>query len=257
MSYWRTLIRTLNEDEVFDLTRGNKLEVRFEGEEFKTDGTTVWFPKDVPRHVADEVIAAAMHEVGHIRHSDFKVLERLYGVRPHVAPLLNVLEDIRIDTGVFVKYRSASFFYRALMSYIDKKAAKHPEALAKLEPQARVVLELIYQAYPAGVKATPHGFACDQGTVDWFAKNADYVEELTDLCKDPSTTTDMLATAAVELFKRLYGNDPPKRPAQQQHTKCTCAHCHNRGFPEDIWAKGHVFVPATVKSESTEKPKEA
>lgn len=124
--------------------RNGKVRVIVTGTEAKTDGTTIYLPENVPDAIQGVLLATLMHESYHIRLTSFDVAAAINKGSEHRAHILNVLEDVRIDTLVHADWPNASNLYWDLMDYYMQK---HGAEFNKLPWQVRVCRNFIIKSY--------------------------------------------------------------------------------------------------------------
>lgn len=95
------------------ITENYGIEIRFDGTEAKTDGNTIYLP-NVEGMEEDEVeflYCIVLHEVGHIRHTDFD--EKLFAqIKTHDHfGIINSIEDARIENAMMKDFDGADAIF--------------------------------------------------------------------------------------------------------------------------------------------------
>jgi hypothetical protein len=191
-------------------SKRKKVTVSFdEGGAACTDGNNVTMPADISDRVADEAMAIAAHErYGHGGFTNFTKYQSVCKKEPWLQPVLNALEDVRVDHRVMTRFPQYSHFYKRLLEYIKKTQADKNLDLKTIDPKMKVLLEIIYRSYPDSVKDGVNAWTSDEDTLKWIEDNKDFVDDLISRAQDPKSTTEKMYAASQELFKKLWG-DPP------------------------------------------------
>jgi cobaltochelatase CobT subunit len=113
--------------------RKKNIEVIFEGDGAKTDGSKVYLPAiNMQADVSDEQAAIMRgyvdHEAGHVRHTDFQVLrdnrEKMQGNKL-LHSCANALEDVWLEQRVREEYDGAETNLRAVSTAVNSEFIKH------------------------------------------------------------------------------------------------------------------------------------
>lgn len=123
--------------------RNGLVRVIVRGNEAKTDGTTIYLPENVPAEMHGVLLSTLLHESYHIRLTNFAVAPKL-GKDSHRMHVLNVLEDIRIDTQVHADWPNSSNLYWDLLAYY---VGAHGPEFDALPWQVRVLRNLMTRGY--------------------------------------------------------------------------------------------------------------
>lgn len=121
---------------------GRKKEVRvvFAGEGARTDGTTVTLPAIKQNNEVDELTQMVMrgytdHEAGHVKHTDFKVIEALLNDKtipdqhkPFIKDIANGIEDVWLERKVIADYPGSEKNLVATASEVNKLFHQEPSA---------------------------------------------------------------------------------------------------------------------------------
>ena len=113
--------------------RKKNIEVIFEGDGAKTDGSKVYLPAiNMQADVSDEQAAIMRgyvdHEAGHVRHTDFQVLrdnrEKMKGNKL-LHSCANALEDVWLEQRVREEYEGSETNLRAVSTAVNREFIKH------------------------------------------------------------------------------------------------------------------------------------
>ena len=88
--------------------------VVFEGDQAMTDGKTITLPyfPNPSKELVDELNGFLDHEVGHVKFTDFKTLEKVK-TRFH-GEMLNAIEDVRIERGMIEEFPGTAYHLNPL-----------------------------------------------------------------------------------------------------------------------------------------------
>lgn len=193
--------------------RNGLVRVIVRGNEAKTDGTTIYLPENVPAEMHGVLLSTLLHESYHIRLTDFVVGPKL-GKDAHRAHVLNVLEDIRIDTQVHKDWPNASNLYWDLLEYY---VGAHGAEFNKLPWQVRVLRNLMTRGYrrPAAFDRYLH---TDKEVRAFEAKHGPALDSIIDRAKAaPDTAT--LAPLIDEVLALLFPMDEKAEQERQSNVK--------------------------------------
>lgn len=117
----RRIVGTVNA-----LGRGMKIKVFFRGTRAYTNGTMIVLPAikdlaEIPYDTARALIGYAIHEVGHIRYTDFAEVARAYDGGKLVKKFQNCIEDYRIEREMARAFAGAAADLTALRVRIHPK----------------------------------------------------------------------------------------------------------------------------------------
>lgn len=126
-------LRSICRATVNSYARGRKIPVQFRGRGAWTDNEIVNLPRvmdlaEIPWSVAKAYTGYAIHEVAHIRETDFNEVRRSYAEGKLVQAFANGIEDYRIERNTSRMFKGAALDLAAMRVHI------HP-ALTELTPQ--------------------------------------------------------------------------------------------------------------------------
>jgi uncharacterized protein with von Willebrand factor type A (vWA) domain len=167
-----------------------------------TDGKTIYLPENLSQEALYPCLGALLHETGHIRMTDFTATRR---VSSEVFPVLNLLEDIRIDTNTLSKYPETRDLYKRLLSFAMKDKAE------------------AFKAEPFGVKVLKHLYIEALGFEGYEPKASQFIKEakLERFIKSSrvAPNTHELISEANELYSILFAEQ--KRQLESGESKET------------------------------------
>ena len=94
--------------------------VRMEGQTARTNGRTITIPAIDPEdeNLARTIVGFLVHEAGHIRCTDFSVLEEIDPTNGIRRRLMNVIEDVRVEADAIAEYRGAAAYLAAVARWL-------------------------------------------------------------------------------------------------------------------------------------------
>lgn len=100
------------------IAQNHGIPVVVEGNRAYTDGRKVFLPLfDVAKYGVNAIIGYLLHEVAHVRYTDFSVAKKL-NFNHAQFQMLNILEDVRIETLMEAYFPGAKAYFEAMMRQI-------------------------------------------------------------------------------------------------------------------------------------------
>jgi hypothetical protein len=201
---------------------------RLGGQGFATNGKEIYMPYNVKDSMQMEVQAAVVHErYGHGTFTDFIVVSAVGQYMPWLSDLLNGFEDIMVDHRCLRRYPQYTTHYNRLLTYCLRKIDEDLAAGGKLTiedlrkridnggpPEMRIILELIWQAYPKAVTAGlgKHHPLTDQVVLDFLAKHEKLLAAMVAAAKSNSATTKKNRSLAIKMYELIHGKGKKPEP---------------------------------------------
>ena len=176
-----------------------KLKIKFKFEENATpatNGSEITLPTNLNKTMLLEMLGALLHETFHIRHTNFEWFNNNYNYEsPIIKEVVDVLENIRVDSRAIKKYPAAADLYSLLSKYV---VDTHKDVLDK-EPMPWKILKHL-QLQNRATKEFPAP-VYDPKAMELLSKLK--LEDFSDQARAAHNTQDLLPIAKALLKKLL------------------------------------------------------